>query len=143
MCVGGGEEPDIYVVGFQEIVELSPQQVMATDADKRKIWEQQIESTLNSRSNGKSKYTLLRSNQLVGAALIIFAKSSIVNEIRNVETSIKKTGIMGMAGNKGAVAIRMDYGDTSFCFVAAHLASGKILMYNSKNSSLISIIHTS
>ncbi|GAA5804802.1 hypothetical protein HPULCUR_010310 [Helicostylum pulchrum] len=120
----GGEEPDIYVVGFQEIVELSPQQVMATDADKRKIWEQQIESTLNSRLNGKSKYTLLRSNQLVGAALIIFAKSSIVNEIRNVETAIKKTGIMGMAGNKGAVAIRMDYGDTSFCFVAAHLASG-------------------
>jgi hypothetical protein len=32
---------------------------------------------------------------------------------------------MGIAGNKGAVAIRMDYGDTSFCFVAAHLASGK------------------
>jgi hypothetical protein len=31
---------------------------------------------------------------------------------------------MGIAGNKGAVAIRMDYGDTSFCFVAAHLASG-------------------
>ncbi|CAO0793176.1 unnamed protein product [Mucor circinelloides] len=118
------EEPDIYVVGFQEIVELSPQQVMATDAEKRKIWEQQIESTLNSRSGAKSKYTMLRSNQLVGAALIVFVKSDIVDEIRNVETSIKKTGIMGIAGNKGAVAIRMDYGDTSFCFVAAHLASG-------------------
>ncbi|KAI7874281.1 SacI homology domain-containing protein [Mucor mucedo] len=122
--LGNKEEPDIYVVGFQEIVELSPQQVMATDADKRKIWEQQIESTLNSRPEGKFKYTLLRSNQLVGAALIIFAKSNIVEEIRNVETAIKKTGIMGIAGNKGAVAIRMDYGDTSFCFVAAHLASG-------------------
>lgn len=31
---------------------------------------------------------------------------------------------MGMAGNKGAVAIRLDYCDTSFCFVCAHLASG-------------------
>ncbi|KAI9485851.1 MAG: SacI homology domain-containing protein [Benjaminiella poitrasii] len=118
------EEPDIYVIGFQEIVELSPQQVMATDADKRKIWEQQIEKTLNTRSGTKSKYTLLRSNQLVGAALIVFVKTDIVDEIRNVESSIKKTGIMGIAGNKGAVAIRMDYGDTSFCFVAAHLASG-------------------
>lgn len=88
--MGNKEEPDIYVVGFQEIVELSPQQVMATDAEKRKIWEQQIESTLNSRPEGKSKYTLLRSNQLVGAALIIFAKSNIVDEIRNVETAIKK-----------------------------------------------------
>jgi hypothetical protein len=90
MHIGSAEEPDLYVVGFQEIVELSPQQVMATDAEKRKVWEQQIEHTLNSRSGSKSKYTLLRSNQLVGAALIIFAKSTIVEEIRNVETSIKK-----------------------------------------------------
>ncbi|OBZ85798.1 Inositol-1,4,5-trisphosphate 5-phosphatase 1 [Choanephora cucurbitarum] len=118
------EEPDLYVIGFQEIVELSPQQVMATDAEKRLVWEQQIEKTLNQRSGSKFRYTLLRSNQLVGAALIVFAKSTIVDEIRNVETSIKKTGIMGIAGNKGAVAIRMDYGDTSFCFVAAHFASG-------------------
>lgn len=88
--IGNEEEPDIYVVGFQEIVELSPQQVMATDAEKRKIWEQQIEKTLNFRSGAKSKYTMLRSNQLVGAALIIFVKSDIVDEIRNVETSIKK-----------------------------------------------------
>lgn len=32
---------------------------------------------------------------------------------------------MGIAGNKGAVAIRMDYGNTSFCFLAAHFASGQ------------------
>jgi hypothetical protein len=29
-----------------------------------------------------------------------------------------------MAGNKGAVAIRMDYADTSICLVTAHLAAG-------------------
>ncbi len=29
-----------------------------------------------------------------------------------------------MAGNKGAVAIRMDYADTRMCFVTAHLAAG-------------------
>lgn len=63
---------------------------MATDAEKRKIWEQQIEKTLNSRAGGKSKYLLLRSNQLVGAALVIFIKSDIVHDIRNVESSIKK-----------------------------------------------------
>ncbi|KAG0175793.1 inositol polyphosphate 5-phosphatase [Apophysomyces sp. BC1021] len=118
------EEPDIYVIGFQEIVELSPQQVMATDAEKRKVWEKQIERTLNGRKGGRSKYVLLRSNQLVGAALMVYVKSDIVESIRNVESSLKKTGIMGIAGNKGAVAIRMDYGDTSFCFLAAHFASG-------------------
>lgn len=29
-----------------------------------------------------------------------------------------------MAGNKGAVAIRMDYANTRVCFVTAHLAAG-------------------
>lgn len=56
----------------------------------RRVWEEQIEQALNSRSDTKSKYTLLRSNQLVGAALIIFVKTSITEHIRNVETSIKK-----------------------------------------------------
>ena len=45
---------------------------------------------MNSNPNGKSKYVMLRSNQLVGAALIIFVKADIVENIRYVETSIKK-----------------------------------------------------
>jgi len=29
-----------------------------------------------------------------------------------------------MSGNKGAVGIRLQYHDTSFCFLTAHLAAG-------------------
>lgn len=49
---------------------------------------------------------------------------------------------MGIAGNKGAVAIRMDYGDTSFCFVAAHLASGRsnMLIHSARMEHLTFII---
>ena len=98
---------DIVAVGLQEIVELSPQQIMSTDPERRHDWEQAIAATLNRNvTDEESEYILLRSGQLVGAALIVFVKASTLKYIRNVEGSIKKTGMSGMAGNKGAVAIR-------------------------------------
>ena len=68
-------------------------------------------------------------------------KSELTAVIRNVEatkckvrlvsfvTKVPKrsrvqTGLRGMSGNKGAVSIRLDYHDTSFCFITAHLAAG-------------------
>lgn len=51
-------------------------------------------------------------------------KTSVVNSLRNVEASTKKTGLKGMAGNKGGIAIRLDWADSSFCFVTAHFAAG-------------------
>ncbi len=44
--------------------------------------------------------------------------------LENPEINDRKTGMSGMAGNKGAVAIRMDYANTRICFVTAHLAAG-------------------
>lgn len=52
------------------------------------MWEKQIEATLNHKSS--TRYVMLCSNQLVGAALIIFVKADILEDIRNVETAIKK-----------------------------------------------------
>ena len=120
------QHPDLVVVGFQEIVELSPQQIMATDPIRRQAWEDAVRNTLNedAQRSRSEEYILLRSGQLVGAALMIFVRSSALRDIRNVEGSVKKTGMSGMAGNKGAVAIRMDYANTRICFVTAHLAAG-------------------
>lgn len=116
----------IVVVGFQEIVELSPQQIMNTDPARRTIWEQAVKATINAHASEKpeDQYVLLRSGQLVGAALMIFVKVSTLSKIKNVEGAIKKTGVSGLAGNKGAVAIRMDIEGSSVCFVTAHLAAG-------------------
>ncbi|KAJ5626046.1 hypothetical protein N7510_002355 [Penicillium lagena] len=120
------EDPTIFVVGFQEIVDLSPQQIMSTDPGTRKVWEGAVKACLNQRAKAKgtSKYVLLRSGQLVGAALIILVKEDALKDIKNVEGSVKKTGLSGIAGNKGGCAIRFDFSNTSICLVTAHLAAG-------------------
>ncbi|GAA6012488.1 hypothetical protein JCM11491_004347 [Sporobolomyces phaffii] len=120
-----GPDPAFLVFAFQEIVPLSPQMIMATDPEKKRRWEQHIMTTVQNRpGEKKSDYILLRSGQLVGTALIVLCLKDIVGEVRNVEVATKKTGLKGMAGNKGAVAIRLDYRSTSFCFLTAHLAAG-------------------
>lgn len=136
------QNPEIVAVGFQEIVELSPQQIMNSDPTRKQAWERSVRKTLNrhARATGSEHYVLLRSGQLVGAALCIFVKSSILKHIKNVEGSVKKTGMSGMAGNKGAVAIRMDYANTQICFVTAHLAAG-FANYEERNKDYATIHH--
>ncbi|KAJ3993489.1 SacI homology domain-containing protein, partial [Lentinula boryana] len=116
--------PDMFVLGFQEIVPLTAQQIVQTDPEKRRIWETKIIETLNRRPKKKSDYVLLRSEQLVGTALLILVKTELTAVIRNVEATTRKTGLRGMSGNKGAVGIRLQYHDTTFCFITAHLAAG-------------------
>lgn len=84
--------PGIVAVGFQEIVELSPQQIMSTDPVRRQAWEIAVRRTLNdcALKNALEEYILLRSGQLVGAALMIFVKANVLPKIKNVEGSVKK-----------------------------------------------------
>ncbi|KAH8432548.1 Inositol-1,4,5-trisphosphate 5-phosphatase 1, variant 4 [Aspergillus melleus] len=138
----GTNDPMIFAVGFQEIVTLSPQQIMSTDPSTRKTWEAAVGKCLNSsaRSRGTAKYVLLRSGQLVGAALVVFVREDVLKEIKNVEGSVKKTGLSGIAGNKGGCAIRLEYSNTRICFVTAHLAAG-FANYDERNRDYETICH--
>ncbi|KAL0781146.1 hypothetical protein CaCOL14_002481 [Colletotrichum acutatum] len=138
----GNVQPEIVAVGFQEIVELSPQQIMNSDPSRKQLWEAAVRRCLNKRAKSLDgeRYVLLRSGQLVGAALCIFVKASALANIKNVEGSVKKTGLSGMAGNKGAVAIRFDYANTHICFVTAHLAAG-FSNYDERNRDYATIHH--
>ena len=88
------EHPGIVAVGFQEIVELSPQQIMSADPVRRQAWEIAVKRSLNesARTKDAEEYVLLRSGQLVGAALMIFVRLNLLGKIKNVEGSVKKVG---------------------------------------------------
>lgn len=117
-------DPDIIALGFQEMVPLTAQQIVQTDPEKRRIWENRVLEALDCRPHKRSDYVLLRSEQLVGTALLVLVKAELTAVIRNVEGTTHKTGLRGMSGNKGAVGIRLEYHDTNFCFLTAHLAAG-------------------
>lgn len=84
--------PEIVAVGFQEIVELSPQQIMTTDPARRQAWETAVKNCLNENAakHGKDEYVLLRGGQLVGASLSVFVRAGSLKLIKNVEGSLKK-----------------------------------------------------
>ena len=48
-----------------------------------------------------------------------------------------------MSGNKGAVAIRLQYYDTTFCFLTAHLAAGhaNVEERNSDYRTIVASLH--
>lgn len=65
---------------------------MSTDPVRRQEWEYAVARTLNEDAHKRKseEYVLLRSGQLVGAALFVFVKSSVLHSIKNVEGSVKK-----------------------------------------------------
>ncbi|QGA17933.1 hypothetical protein EYB26_005609 [Talaromyces marneffei] len=136
----GGDNPALVVVAFQEIVELSPQQIMSTDPKPRMTWENSVRNCLNEYADrmGTNRYVLLRSGQLVGAALLVYVREDALGDIKNVEGSVKKTGLSGMAGNKGGCAIRLEYSNTKICLVTAHLAAG-FANYDERNKDYATI----
>lgn len=112
---------DIVVIGLQEVVALTAGQMLSADPSKRQFWEKKLKKCLNSKDN----YALIWGGQLGGVALLMFVRSAEADNIRNVEGSVKKTGLGGMSANKGCVAVSFDYSSTRFCFVVSHLAAGQ------------------
>ncbi|XWS44249.1 hypothetical protein CRYUN_Cryun15aG0028100 [Craigia yunnanensis] len=76
---------------------------------------------------GGSKYKLMASKKMVGVFISVWMKKELLKKYRvsNVKVSSVACGIMGYLGNKGSVSVSMSIEGTSFCFIAAHLASGE------------------
>lgn len=55
--------------------------------------------------------------------VILYARKEWVTRVRRIHSDAQGTGIMGVMGNKGGVAISVTVLDTELCFVNSHLAA--------------------
>ncbi|CAG8747629.1 5236_t:CDS:2 [Gigaspora margarita] len=134
------ELPDIIVIGFQEIFDLKSKKMnaktMLTSKKKLKTkveenlekrsqeWRDKLAKMVEHASNG-DKYEVLSTGNLFGLFSCFFVKKTEKEYIRDVHTAMHKTGLGGYNGNKGSIATRFIYDDSSMCFVNCHLAAGQ------------------
>ncbi|CAG0924108.1 unnamed protein product, partial [Notodromas monacha] len=113
--------PDIYVLGFEEIVDLNASNIVGASTENAKAWEKELCKTI-----GRDEaYILLTSVQLVGVCLFVFIRPHLAEVVKDVATDLVKTGLRGATGNKGGVAVRLSVYNTSFAFICAHFAAGQ------------------
>jgi hypothetical protein len=138
-----GDPPDILVLGFQEIIELSATNTLVASAssgattpsnisaERINKWQENISESLRNGSamrgdpSPSSSYQLVESLSMVGIWCVIYAKKLMLPLIKNIQAKAIPRGAGGLLGNKGGVCISLMIHDTSCCFVCAHLTANR------------------
>ncbi|GAA5938451.1 hypothetical protein JCM3775_000896 [Rhodotorula graminis] len=125
--------PDLVVFNFQELIDLSDLTLAARTVlfatkthdvtGRYRHWLRVLDKAVK-RYLG-SEFELVSNEKLVGLFTVIFARRSVKSRIRDLAAHHVKTGFDEAYGNKGSILVRFVLGDSSFCFVNAHLAAGK------------------
>ncbi|PKS11094.1 hypothetical protein jhhlp_002855 [Lomentospora prolificans] len=119
----GGDKIGLYVLGLQEIVDLSLAKEaynrMYSDNNPVDKWRLALEAAM------PDGYQLVVAEQMSGILLLIYASPELVAAISDVSTVQVGTGLLGYMGNKGAISSRLVLGETTrLVFINSHLASG-------------------
>jgi len=107
--------PDLFVFGFQELVDLEDKKVTAKSFFKSKrkdpseqehvghqyrAWRDQLVRSIDEFMPAEQTYTLLHTSSMVGLFSCIFVKTSLRSRISSVNTAEVKRGMGGLHGNK-------------------------------------------
>jgi len=112
---------DLQFIGLQEIDVSPPSLLLPLDPAKQIKW-----AGIFQKQVGRG-YQLVATKQLVGLLLLFFAHRKLVPYI-SVLSHSTGTGILGILGNKGAVAMSVRIYDSTICVVNAHLAADEKLV---------------
>jgi inositol-1,4,5-trisphosphate 5-phosphatase len=115
--------PNIYIVGFQEVVELNAGNIVLNLEDREKVleaWAKKIENSIQK----VGKYRKLIEMNLVGINIYCYCLEKDYENISNLTKHYVKTGFGG-AGNKGSCCINFNYFSTSISVACSHLAAGE------------------
>ncbi|KAI9188722.1 hypothetical protein H9P43_000144 [Blastocladiella emersonii ATCC 22665] len=111
---------DIIVLGFQE-ADTSTETYIAHDPATVTGFRERIARALGPHL--ERQYGIAVTKQLVGLVIVVLVHDRIAAHVTDIETATVGCGIMGLLGNKGAVAVRLKVHDTRLCFVNCHLAA--------------------
>ena len=130
---GPGAPPDVVCLGCQEFVALKLDSLLLPENRGKAMHFERVVLAMLSHLHG-CRYTAVRTDgggggeaaplQLVGLLLCVFVREELAPHVRCVASENVKTGLGGVVGNKGAVALRFELHGESLCFITAHLPSG-------------------
>ena len=117
--------PDIYFVGFQEVIKLNATNIIMTGEDKLQQvlndWDKKVYESISKIG----KYKKLVVMNLVGIDFFSYILEEKYGKVKNISKKIVKTGFGGTTGNKGSCVINFDYENTNISVACSHLVANK------------------
>jgi inositol polyphosphate 5-phosphatase INPP5B/F len=91
---------------------------------KSAFWVERLQTTLNSNNRIQGDdYVLLQQKSMVGLLICVFVRRSHIRRVSLVQSQSVGVGVLGMGGNKGGVSVRLQFYDSTICFICSHLAA--------------------
>ena len=86
-------------------------------------WQAEITKAIQHVFGEQGGVEVVAARQLVGVMMFVLVRCSIRKLVSQVAVQACRTGLGGMTGNKGAVAVRLQLAYTSIAFVNVHMCA--------------------